>query len=146
MNFQVYIYNWKEVEWRLELELPLNDMSDPACGRIKDPYTDRVWILIAGGFDATKDANSDRVWLWDPENNEVLPGPALPAANDGMHLIEYAETEVLMIGGYHGDQVSIFTTIFYENQKGTPFYNDEKKIMSVKWFSFFGTVFIRFIW
>jgi hypothetical protein len=92
------------------LDLPLNDKTDPACARIKDPYTDRTWILIAGGFNPILIQNTNKVLLWDPENNEVQPGPPIPFNNDGMHIIEYTETEVLMAGGFHGDQVTISPT------------------------------------
>jgi hypothetical protein len=114
-------------------------MSDPACGRIKDPYTDRMWILIAGGFDAALDVNTNRVWLWDPENNEVRAGPALPAANDGMHLIEYTETEVLVVGGYHGDQVSIYSTIIMET-KSINHFTEQKKLTTSTWICICETV------
>ena len=80
-------------------------MTDPACGKIKDPVTGRNWILIAGGFNPTPIVNTNHVFLWDPENNEVKVGPALPFSNDGMYLIEYTETEILMVSRYHGDQV-----------------------------------------
>ena len=79
-------------------------MADPSCARIKDPYTDRTWILIAGGFNPILIRNTNQVFLWDPENNEVQPGPTLLFANNGMIIVEYTETEVLMAGGYHGDQ------------------------------------------
>ena len=99
----MFIYNWEREEWRQQLDLPLNNMTHSACGKIKDPYTDRLWILIAGGFDPIREKNTDQVWLWDPESNEVQAGPEIPKANDGMHIIEYAETEILMLSGYHGD-------------------------------------------
>ena len=99
---KIYIYNWEEEEWRHEIDLPLNNKTDPACGKIKDPTTDQTWIVIAGGFDPLKINNTNLVYLWNPETNEVKPGPALPFNNDGMHIIEYTETEILMLSGFRG--------------------------------------------
>ncbi len=93
----------------------MNNKTDPACARIKDPYTDRTWILIAGGFNPILIQNTNEVLFWDPENNEVQPGPPIPFNNDGMHIVEYTETEVLMAGGFKGNKVSISFTTFYVN-------------------------------
>ena len=67
-----------------------------------DPVTDETWILIAGGFDPSIDKNTDLVYLWNPESNQVKPGPSLPKGNDGMQIIEYTDTEILMLSGYYG--------------------------------------------
>lgn len=103
-SFKIYIYNWEEKEWRHEVDLPITNMTDPACGKIKDPVTDQTWIVMAGGFDPLKIVNTNLVYLWNPETNEVKQGPSIPQNNDGMQIIEYTETEILMLSGYHGDK------------------------------------------
>ena len=87
------------------MDLPLNNFTNPGCGKIKDPATDQTWIIIAGGNDPSRDVSTSLVYLWNPESNQVKPGPVLPFTSDGSQIIELTETEVLMLSWFDGKKM-----------------------------------------
>ena len=114
---QASIYNWEDELWFHARELPLNDMAGTGCAKIKDPFSDQILIMIAGGFNPILDKNTDKVWFWDPATNEIQAGPEIPFANDGMKILEYTGTVVLMLSGYHGDHDIFYYSVAFGWQK-----------------------------
>ncbi len=43
-----------------------------ACARIRNPFTDSLMVMVAGGFNDVNKKYLDSVEFWDTETNEVI--------------------------------------------------------------------------
>jgi hypothetical protein len=98
------VFNWLDHTWHNEGTVPFDNVSFQACGRIKDPNTGRVNVLVVGGSvippqkpspDSPIPA-SRKVWLWDPTTGNIQFMPDSPAYY--FHrMIQYTDYKVIVM-------------------------------------------------